>query len=83
MPIKYRSVSWEFNSQHFSNTIRGLMEKHGVGDLAIILEVGKSTLVNWANGNWQTDFPHPHLSNFLHVCNMADLDPREFFTTGD
>jgi hypothetical protein len=41
--------------------------------------VRNATIVNWANGNYKSEFPWPHMLNLLKVCNLLDLDPRAFF----
>jgi transcriptional regulator with XRE-family HTH domain len=51
--------------------------------MAELLGVSKSTVNNWARGNFTSEFPFPHLSNFLIVCNNLDLDPRDFFVLED
>lgn len=61
----------------------GMHEHFSWVELGEILGVSKNTVNNWANGNWQDGFEHPHLSNFVTVCNMMDLDPRDFWILED
>lgn len=83
MNTHYKLVLWEFDTKAFSAAIMALHEHFSYGEMAELIGVSKSTVNNWARGNWSAEFPHPHLSNLLIVCNELDLDPRSFFVLQD
>lgn len=79
MNTTYKFVVWAFDTARFASAVKDLHEHFSWAELSQLLDVSKSTLNNWANGNFSPEFPFPHMSNFLHICNELDLDPREFF----
>jgi len=79
MNVKYSLVYWDFDRAKFSNALMGLHENFSWGELAEIIGCSKSTVYNWANGNFNDEFPWPRMHNFVNVCNECDLDPRDFF----
>lgn len=83
MNIHYKLVNWEFSQTRFSAAITQMHENFSWVELGELLGVSKSTVNNWANGNFSEAFPRPHLSNLLVVCNTLDLDPRDFFVLED
>lgn len=83
MVTKYSLVSWTFNTTRFQACIIQMHESFSYGEMAELLGMSKSTVNNWARGNFSEAFPWPHMSNFLTVCNMCDQDPRDFFVLED
>lgn len=79
MNVKYSLVNWDFDRVKFASCLMGLHENFSWGELAEIIGCSKSTVYNWANGNFNDEFPWPRMHNFVAVCNECDLDPREFF----
>jgi DNA-binding XRE family transcriptional regulator len=79
MVTKYKLVDWSFDSALWSSSVRNAADEIGTKDLAQLLDVSPTTIVNWANGNYKSEFPWPHMLNLLKVCNLLDLDPRAFF----
>lgn len=83
MNIRYSLVNWVFHQTAFASAILLMHDTFTWIELGGLLGVSKSTVNNWANGNFSEQFPHQHMSNLLIVCNMLDLDPREFFILED
>jgi len=83
MVTHYKLVNWVFSSARFSSAILQMHDHFSWVELGQLLGVSKSTVNNWANGNFSEEFPHPHMSNLLIVCNTLDLDPRDFFVLED
>jgi len=80
---RYRMMDYAFDNVAFSAAIKAMHEHFSWQELSDLMGISKSTLNNWANGNWAPEFPHPHMSNFLLVCNMLDLNPVDFFLMVD
>lgn len=79
MGITYTSADWAFNSEYFAEVLSGLTPE----DLEACRElmgVTKSAIRNWSKDKYTTEMNYPHMTNFLAVCNLLDLDPRDFFT---
>lgn len=81
MTITWKWVKWEFNSASWSQAMSVAIEQYGLDDLSELTGLSKSCIKGWSNGTYTKGFEHPHLSNFLIVCNLLDLNPVEFFTT--
>jgi len=81
--IIYRNMVYVFDNARFSQAIIDIREGLTWDELSDLMGISKSTLNNWANGNWSKDFPHPHMSNFLFVCNELNLNPIDFFMLVD
>lgn len=79
MGITYKLVNWEFDRATFSAKLMDMHESFSWGEMAEIIGCSKSTVYNWANGNFSDEFPWPRMHNFIAVCNELDLDPRSFF----
>lgn len=78
--IQYKIYDWRFDAERFSEAIRNFKPHFSDDILADILEVDHSTLSNWRNQAYKgTRFNHPHMANFIRICNELDLDPRDFF----
>ena len=76
---KHILIDWEFDMQAWSKAIALGIETIGYKDLAALLDLDPSTLSNWKNTLVHEKFPHPSMSNFVKVCNLLDLDPRDFW----
>lgn len=83
MNVHYKFVNWRFDTGKFAQAVLQMHENFSWKELAELMDVSASTVNNWANGNFHPSFPHPHMVNFLVVCNMLDLDPREFWCYED
>lgn len=79
MNTRYKIVAWGFDIKAFASAIMALHEHFSWEELAELIGCSKSTVYNWANGNFSDEFPWPRMHNFMSVCNELDLDPRDFF----
>lgn len=80
---KYTLVDWGFDAELWAQAIKRGVDEIGGKELAEYLGVGRTTLTNWANKNYTSQFHWPHMTNLLKVCNALDLDPRSFFNLED
>ena len=78
MGIQYAVVNWKFNSDAFSEAL-ALMTTDDMQAAADLLGVSFQTLRRWQKGQYDTEFNYPRMSNFLNLCNLLDLDPRDYF----
>jgi len=79
MTIKYAMVNWKFDAQRWAEAING--QTHD--DIAAARELSGLTASGWRNwlkGDTSKSYIHPGMLNFLNVCNLLNLDPRDFFT---
>jgi hypothetical protein len=79
MAIKYRFMNWKFDAARWAEALNG----HAHDDLAAARELSGLTASGWRNwmkGEQGKSYIHPGMMNFLNVCNLLDLDPRDFFT---
>jgi len=83
MGTTLKTVSWRFYSELWAETINKLILAHGADDLAEILDMSTQGLKAWSENTWTEGYQYPRMTNLLKVCNMADIDPRIFFETGD
>lgn len=83
MSKTYRVIPFVFDMKAFSDALKVLPEDE-ISRFAEILGVHSSTLRNWRNNaHRNTLFPYPNMTNFLTVCNLLDLDPRNFFVLAE
>lgn len=77
MTRRERSVPMVFRAIHFGNEClsRRLELKISGDDAAALLPFDKSQLYRYERGLE----PHMKMHNFISLCNLYDLDPREFF----
>jgi len=79
MSIKYAMVNWTFNSELFSEELSE-MTSDDIEAAAELLGVTRQAIRRWQKGSYDTEFNFPRMSNFLNLCNLLDLDPRDYFT---
>ena len=79
MSIKYSVVNWAFNSELFAEHLRAMADDD-IYACAELMEVSRQAVERWRVGKYKTDFNFPRMSNFIHLCNLLDLDPRDYFT---
>jgi len=83
MTTKYRIMPFVFDMKAFAESLKRV-DPAWHAELAEIAEIDVTTLRNWMNGHYdRSKWPHPHMSNFLRVCNWLDLDPRDYFVLGE
>jgi hypothetical protein len=83
MNVTYKWVNWTFDRDLWSQTIDHAVKLHGISDLAEMTGLSEAILLNWQRGYFHKEFPWPHMSNFLMLTNLLDLDPRKFFVLED
>jgi len=78
MVTKVRSVAMIFNHVRFGNDILACRLELGLkGDtIAALTGCMHATLVYKYEGGKEEN---PKMENFLALCNVFDLDPREYF----
>jgi len=79
MGIQYAVMDWKFNSDAFAEHL-ALMTPDDMQAAADLLGVSFQTIRRWQKGQYDTEFNHPRMSNFLNLYNLLDLDPRDYFT---
>lgn len=83
MPPVYKNVAFRFDDGLWADFCKVLVEKHGLDDIAEMIEVHPHTLRGWIKRVHKAGFEHPSMSNFLALCALADVDPGQFFTIQD
>jgi len=79
MGIQYSVANWVFNAEAFSEALAA-MTPDDMRAAAELLGVSWQTIRRWQKGQYDTEFNFPRMSNFIHLCNLLDLDPRDYFT---
>jgi len=77
MTKKIRSVPMVFRAVHFANECMAhrIELKLSLTDVQELTGLSDTTIKNAENAV----FPNMHMGNFIAICNVYDLDPREFF----
>lgn len=77
MTIKFGSVAMIFNHQRFGNDLLARrLHLHMTGrDVAALAGIDSAVVYKYERGVE----PNMKLQNFLKLCNIFDLDPREYF----
>ena len=85
MPIRYVSLSSNFDMEAFSRAVEREADEHGVSFVSSYMEVSPKTISGWIakRESSYVDFPYPHMTNFLKFCNSFGYDHRDFFTVMD
>lgn len=78
MSVRYRNYDWVFDKYRWAEVLRGQDNQ----DLVAAQELSGLTAAgwwHWLNPKQGTTYEQPGMKNFLAVCNLLHLDPREFF----
>ena len=81
--MKTKWVAWVFNGGEFSNMVKDAIASLGSKEIAQLMGVSVGSINNWAAGRFDSEHPHPSMTNFMLMCNLMDRSPSDFFTTGD
>jgi len=81
MVTRSKSVAMRFRASNFGITIFAHRRELGLSQDAVASLIG-------ATGSMISDYEqskedNPKMKNFLALCNLFDLDPREFFELED
>ena len=79
MGIKYANADWAFNSEKFAEDLQQ-MSGEDCEAACELMGVTMSAMHRWRTGKFDNEFNFPRMSNFIHLCNLLDLDPRDYFT---
>lgn len=79
MASTYTHMDWSFDGVAFARdlTAMSITDMQAAGEL---LGVSWQTIRRWQTGQYDNQFNFPRMSNFLKLCNLLDLDPRDYFT---
>ena len=80
MTITYKNVPFRFDGGLWADFVKVACERHGLEDVAELIEVHPNTLKGWIRRRHKMGFEHPSMSNFLALCALLDVDPGQFFT---
>lgn len=77
MVNRTRSVPMRFRAANFGITVLAMRVELGMSgdEAAQMLPFDKSALYRYEKG----EEPNMKMQNFLALCNLFDLDPRNFF----
>lgn len=78
MPVKYNTVDWAFDKRRWAHDLN---QQRDV-DLVAAQELSgltASAWYAWLNPLTRSHYEQPRMYNFLKVCNLLDLDPRNYF----
>jgi len=78
MTAFFTDVDWKFDAERWAADLN----RQSDGDRIAALELaGLSAGAWWAwlNPKANRPFNHPNMSNFIKICNLLQLDPRDYF----
>lgn len=78
MTIKYLNLDWQFDKHRFAETLRGL-DAETLAAAQELSGLSESAFLTYMNPQYRGAYENPGMKNFLNVCNLLHLDPREFF----
>jgi hypothetical protein len=79
MTTVYRLFNWRFNIVAFAADLERCDFVSNY-ELAALLGVDDTTISNWKHRAYASGpAPYPNMTNFMKVCNLLDLDPRNYF----
>lgn len=74
---KIRSIPMVFAVNRFATDISAARQEIGLNgdEVAKMLPFDKSSLYKYERGEQE----NMHIQNFISLCNLYDLDPRDYF----
>lgn len=79
MTAYYMHEDWAFNAELFAEHLQQMTDDDVIA-AAELMDVSPQSVQRWRKGNYATEYNFPRMSNFLNLCNLLDLDPRDYFT---
>jgi len=79
MTVKNSHADWAFNAELFAEHLQK-MNNSEMQATADLMGLSYAALKRWRKGIYATDYNFPPMSNFISLCNLLDLDPRDYFT---
>lgn len=78
MTTFFTDVDWQFDAERWAADLKNQR------DADLVAAQGLSGLSagawwHWLNPKKGKEFQHPNMSNFIKVCNLLQLDPRDYF----
>lgn len=78
MTTQYAVIPFVFDSALFAQVLTDLSPDM-LEDVRLLLDVSPGCIWNWKNNRHTAGAPYPNMTNFIALCNLLDLDPRNFF----
>jgi hypothetical protein len=78
MSIRYENYDWTFDKHRFAERLRGF-DGETLTAAQELSGLSPSAFLTYINPQYRGAYENPGMKNFLAVCNLLDLDPREFF----
>jgi len=78
MPTKYTVMDWTFDKHRWAETLRG-QTPETLQAAQELSGLSKAAFDTWKNPANRGAYQNPGMLNFINVCNLLELDPREFF----
>jgi len=78
MTIYYQALDWKFDAEQWAHDLKQQRDT----DLVAASELSglsAGAWWHWLNPKPGRAFQHPNMSNFIAVCNLLQLDPRNYF----
>lgn len=79
MATKYVLLDWSFDAEKFSEVLSAL-DPETLQTCQEMMGVSRAAIYHWRTGKYGHDKTYPNMTNFVALCNLLDLDPRDFFT---
>lgn len=76
MGIKYVWVNWGFDQEKFKRDIIQFKQDNNLNGQELYQLLGFQSAEHKAH--W-----HPLMANFVAICNLCELDPRDYFILDD
>lgn len=77
MTKRERSIPMVFRYREFGSMIAAMRVEYGfsTAEVASMVKVHQTTINKYERGIE----PNMHIQNFIDLCNLYDIDPRDYF----
>lgn len=79
MATTYRNLDWSFDSHRWANDLNRVSDKDKIAALELS-GLTASAWWGWLNPRPGKPYQYPQMTNFLNICNLLNLDPRDYFS---